>query len=500
MADFSKLIDLASERLGAAALLASDDFFAPKENLVRAPDPIWRADAYTENGKWMDGWESRRKRTPGHDWAIVRLGVPGVLRGVTVDTAFFTGNFPERCAIDAAYVTGNESPEELVATADWTEVLPETPLDGDAENVFSLSSPVVASHVRLRIYPDGGVARLRVYGEPLPEPRRLRPDAELNLAAMELGARALGCSDDHYGKPNNLLQPGRAPNMGDGWETKRRRGPGHDWATICLALAGRVTRLVLDTEHNKGNYPDRADVQAAVSSDTECVDEAAWFTLLPSQKLQAHTAHGFTAELMEHEFVTHLRLRIYPDGGVSRMRVYGVPTAEAIAGVQLAWLNALPSTTAAEALLTCCGSSTWVQGMLRARPFASAADVLAAADSVASALEPADWLEAFAAHPPIGGRHADRGTGEQAAKWSAGEQASVANAAEETLRDLASLNERYAERYGFIFIICATAKSADEMRAALSERLSNDRDTELQIAAVEQRKITALRLHKYLRT
>ena len=497
MTDFTKHIDLASERLGAAVLLASDDFFAQKENLVLAAEPVWKEHAYTANGKWMDGWESRRKRTPGHDWAIIRLGVPGVLRGVIVDTAFFTGNYPDACAIDAAYVTGNLSPEEIESGSEWTEVLPQSKLEGSAKNPFAIESPIIATHLRLRIFPDGGVARLRVYGDPIPNPARLSTTAEVNLLSMALGARAVGCSDDHYGKPNNLLQPGRAPNMGDGWETKRRRGPGHDWATIQLALPGTVSRLVIDTDHNKGNYPDTADVEATSAPAGSDLDAAEWFTLLPRQKLQAHMAHRYSEELAEHEPITHLRLRIFPDGGVSRLRVFGTPSAAGLVQARLAWINALPAPDAQTTLETCCASSTWAAAMTSARPFTSVAQAVSLGESASATLSSDDWLEAFAGHPRIGGKHAEKQTGETASKWSSGEQAGMSDASETTKDRLARLNDEYFEKHGFIFIICATGKSADEMSAALADRLSNDTATEIRNAATEQRKITTIRLNKY---
>ena len=497
MTDFTKRINLASERLGSAVLLASDDFFAEKENLIRAAEPVWKEHAYTENGKWMDGWESRRKRTPGNDWAIIRLGVPGVVRGVIVDTAFFTGNYPDACAIDAAYVTGNLSPEEIEADSEWTEVLPHSKLDGNAKNPFAIESPVIATHLRLRIFPDGGVARLRVYGDPIPNPGRLSTDAEVNLASMALGARAVGCSDEHYGDPNNLLQPGRAPNMGDGWETKRRRGPGHDWAILQLALPGAVNRLVIDTDHNKGNYPDTADIEATSAPVGSDLESAEWFTLLPRQKLQAHTAHRYSSELAEHAPITHLRLRIFPDGGVSRLRVFGYPSADGLVAARLAWLNALPSPEAITTLQECCASSAWASHMEAARPFASVDSTLAQAEKAADSLSNDDWLEAFAGHPRIGGRQAEKETGDTAAKWSAGEQAGMTSASESTKDRLARLNDEYFEKHGFIFIICATGRSAEEMSNALTQRLSNDTNAEITNAAAEQRKITAIRLNKY---
>jgi allantoicase len=288
--------------------------------------------------------------------------------------------------------------------------------------------------------------------------------------------------------------------MGDGWETKRRRGPGHDWAIIQLALPGTISRLVIDTDHNKGNYPDTADIEATTAPANSDLDQADWFTLLPRQKLQAHMAHRYSDELAEHSAITHLRLRIFPDGGVSRLRVFGRPSAEGLVDAGLAWLNALPTREATAAVQACCASSAWASRMVDARPFTSVFDALTRAESAADALTDTDWLEAFSGHPRIGGKSAEKHTGTAAEEWSAVEQAGVANASETTKARLARLNDEYFDKHGFIFIICATEQNADEMSNALAERVSNDTPTEIRNASAEQRKITALRLNKYLGT
>jgi allantoicase len=240
--DFTELIDLASERLGGAVLVASDDFFAPKENLLRASAPIFIADKYTDNGKWMDGWESRRRRTPGFDWCIIRLGLPGIVRGVLVDTSFFRGNHPEHCALDGATISGLPTQEELTSDAiQWIPLLPQMPLKGDSQNPFPINYAERVTHLRFKIFPDGGVARLRVYGEVMPDWEQLkRAGGQIDLAAAENGALILSSSDKFFGHHQNLIMPGRAANMSDGWETKRRRGPGHDWVIIKLGRRDRA--------------------------------------------------------------------------------------------------------------------------------------------------------------------------------------------------------------------------------------------------------------------
>src|SRR5262245_44458005 len=246
---FTDLVDLVGERLGGAAVACNDDFFAGMDNLVREAPAVWKDHLYTDRGKWMDGWESRRRRPADglgpddHDWCVVRLGVPGVVRGVVIDTAFFRGNYPAGAALDGCLAPSHASPAEL-AGAEWLELLPRTALTGDSRNLRAVTRPEQVSHVRLRIYPDGGVARLRVHGEPLPDPARLGGlGADLDLAAIENGGHAVACSDMFFGVRHNLLMPGRAANMSDGWETRRRRGPGHDWVIVRLIEEGEVRRV-----------------------------------------------------------------------------------------------------------------------------------------------------------------------------------------------------------------------------------------------------------------
>ena len=327
--DFTELIDLAAEKLGGAVLYANDDFFAPKENLLKASAPIWAEGKYTDLGKWMDGWESRRRRTPGFDWCIIRLGLSGRIRGVVVDTSFFRGNYPEQCSIEACAIDGHPDVEQLTAdSVQWTEILPVSTLAGDSQNPFPITNNGRFTHLRFKIYPDGGVARLRVYGEVVPDWERLkRIGGEIDLAAVENGALVLSCSDMFFGHRHNLIMPGRAANMSDGWETKRRRGPGHDWVTIKLGSPGQIKRLEVDTSYFKGNFPESCSLEALHAgplSAEELNDPAVnWRSVLPRTKLLAHTRHYFEDEVLDAATVSHIRFNIFPDGGVSRLRVYG---------------------------------------------------------------------------------------------------------------------------------------------------------------------------------
>jgi allantoicase len=322
MASFTDLTDLANIRLGGAVLAANDEFFAEKENLLKPGKPEWKEGLYNDRGKWMDGWETRRRRTPGHDWAIIRLGAPGLVRGVVIDTAFFTGNYPEKASIDACALGDNASVEGILSGAvHWDSLLPQTNLKGDAVNEFEIKGQKRrVTHLRLNIFPDGGVARLRVHGEVVPDADVFT--REVDLAAMENGGFVVACSDKHYGHPQNLIQPGRSTHMGDGWETKRRRGPGHDWSVVKLARRGTITRIELDTDHYKGNSPGTCMLEYADAGDGDLnPDKAAWKELLPDTPLEPHTRHKWYE--FDSQPATHVRLNIYPDGGVARLRLFG---------------------------------------------------------------------------------------------------------------------------------------------------------------------------------
>lgn len=314
---FHQWIELQQPRLGTRVTYATDEFFGAKERLIDSTAPVFIDDKYDEHGKWMDGWESRRKRTPGNDYCIIRLGVPGVVHGVDIDTSYFTGNYPPEASLDAC--TSNID----VPAGDWIEVLGKTPLTGNSHHYLAIDSGSIWSHLRLNIFPDGGIARLRVFGEVRLDPATV--SGLIDLFALENGGRALACSDEHYGSMHNLNVAGRGVNMGDGWETARRRGPGNDWAILALGHPGAIERVEIDTAHFKGNYPDRASLEAALfaADDAVAAESAQWRTLLPESKLQMDHRHEFDAELVELGPVSHVRLSIYPDGGVSRLRLYG---------------------------------------------------------------------------------------------------------------------------------------------------------------------------------
>lgn len=325
--DFTELIDLASEKLGGAVLYANDEFFAPKENLLKPNAPIFIEGKYTDLGKWMDGWETRRRRSPRldekFDWCIIRLGLAGIIHGVVVDTSFFRGNFPSHGSIEVCAIDGQPDVEQL-SSAEWTEILPPAELQGDSQNQFAINYAHRVTHLRLKIYPDGGVARLRVFGEVLPDWEILRArNSEIDLTAAEHGGTVLQASDMFFGHRHNLIMPGRARDMSDGWESKRRRGEGYDWCVIKLGIAGTIGRVEVDTLWFKGNYPESCSIEVGYTDNDTNLEKIVWQELLPNIKLQAHTLHVFADEIKDCGAVTHIRFNIFPDGGVSRLRLFG---------------------------------------------------------------------------------------------------------------------------------------------------------------------------------
>ena len=320
---FHQWVRLEQPRLGTQVVYATDDFFADKSRLIEPADPVFIPDKYDENGKWMDGWESRRKRGPGYDFCVVKLGIPGVVRGLDIDTSHFTGNFPPQASIDAC-ISQDEVPAD---GADWFELLQKVELQGDAHQLFPVENENAVTHLRLNIFPDGGVARLRIYGEVRPYRSSVGENEVIDLLALENGGRAILCNDEHFGSMHNLNVPGRGVNMGDGWETARRRTPGNDWVILALGFPGTIEKVEIDTAHFKGNYPDRVAIQAALLDDADAGEiEAAsenWATLLPESKLDMDQQHYFTDKLADIGAVSHVRLSIFPDGGVSRLRLFG---------------------------------------------------------------------------------------------------------------------------------------------------------------------------------
>lgn len=323
--EFARLTDLAAERLGGKVLYATDDFFAEKENLIKPGRGIFITDKYTDRGKWMDGWESRRKRVPGHDWAIIKLATPGKIAGFDIDTNFFLGNHPPHASIDAIELKD----DKVVSDWDklpWKEILPKSPLDAGSRNFYACNDQSRYTHLRLHIYPDGGVARFRVYGEVAKDWSDVSKDEIVDLAAAIEGGRAVACNDMFFSSMSNLTMPGRGINMGDGWETKRNRTPGNrDWVILALATPGIIDNIIVDTCHFKGNYPDRCSLEGVLMTANGDIlsKELKWEEILSESKLQADAEHHYNAEIKARGPFSHVRLNIFPDGGISRLRLMG---------------------------------------------------------------------------------------------------------------------------------------------------------------------------------
>jgi allantoicase len=319
---FTALPDLAARALGGTVMAASDESFAAKENLLNAGPPGFRPQTFGAKGQEYDGWETRRRRSPGHDWAVVRLGAPGVIRGVVVDTAWFTGNYPPYVSVEACAAEGYPAADELTG---WTEIVPRSPLTGDTAQEFAVTGERRHTHVRLNAFPDGGIARLRVHGEVVPDPRLLT-GLTVDLAALANGATVTGCSNLFYSSPANVIMPGLARHQAEGWETARRRDDGNDWVTLCLAGRGVVELVELDTANLRYNAPGAARIRGADARTAPPEDEDSWFDLLPRTRLQPDTAHRFRLE--PGRPVTHARVDIHPDGGLARVRLHGRLTAD----------------------------------------------------------------------------------------------------------------------------------------------------------------------------
>ncbi|MBL7003128.1 MAG: allantoicase [Gammaproteobacteria bacterium] len=319
-----KYINLANPRLGAKVLFATDEFFAPCERMLQEHPAVFIPGKFDDHGKWMDGWESRRKRVEGYDYCIIRLGKAGVLYGVDIDTSHFMGNHPPSASIDGCFLAEGDPNDDT----QWTEVLASVNLEQDSHHLHDIEDSNTYSHLRLNIYPDGGIARLRVYGEPQCNWSDIDEDQIIDLAALRYGGLPIACSDQAFGSSIlNLNMPGRGINMGDGWETKRRRVPGNEWVIIQLGHPGILKAIELDTAHYKGNFPDTASVQAGFirggTCDSTVTQSIFWQDVLPSQKLKMDHIHRYENELIDIGEVTHVRVNICPDGGLSRVRLFG---------------------------------------------------------------------------------------------------------------------------------------------------------------------------------
>jgi allantoicase len=494
---FEDLVELSARKYGSAVVYATDDYFAEKDNLLNPEPAVFLDGKYTHRGKWMDGWESRRKRVVGHDFAVVRLGLPGVISGIIVDTAFFRGNFPESCSIEGCYLPGQPTVDELLSPDRvWTPLVAKQTLKGDHRNAFAAAEPLLVTHLRLAIYPDGGVARLRVHGQVLAAPRafgRVGFEPEIDLASVELGASVVACNDMFFGSRHNLISTNRAETMGDGWETKRSRKWEPDWAVLKLAARGSVHRAVIDTLHFRGNFPESASLEGIDWSGKPSVppQDAAWLPILERTKLQEHTLHDYEDAVLFAGAVTHVRMRIWPDGGISRLRLIGRVSPDDKAAASLAFINALPLAARASLLSKVTASSSWADHVAKQAPFASFENLTDAAERTFATLSREDWLAAFAGHPRIGEKKPNA--------EAMGEQSRANAGSAELKAKLLSLNAAYEAKFGRVFLICATGLALETIVAEAERRLQCTDDAEFETAKQEQIKIAKLRLAKLVR-
>ena len=327
----SKYIDLLSERLGGSVIACSDEWFAESHNLIKPGRGIYKEGHFVSTGQWMDGWETRRsfgrkehKSKAEHlDWCILRLGIPGVIGGFDIDTNHFRGNAPQYASVEATNVKN-----DVDTSTKWTTILPKSPLRSDRQNLFDCDNSHRWTHVRLKIFPDGGVARFRVYGTASVNPDHYVDGELVELSSVFNGGLGISASDSFFSSPSNLIMPGRGTNMGDGWETKRRRDAFNDWAIIKFGITGSILKVIVDTNHFKGNYPDCMSLEAVfLKPEQELSAETEWQTVISKRPIFAHRQHVFIKGIETspvHEF-SHVRVNIFPDGGLSRVKIIGKP-------------------------------------------------------------------------------------------------------------------------------------------------------------------------------
>ena len=316
------MIDLAQQRLGSKVVFQTDEFFAKASRIIKSDKPIFIPNKFDNHGKWMDGWETRRKRNKGHDYLIIRLGKKGRISKVNIDTSHFNGNQPSFASIEACYSKKNIPGKK----AKWKIILSKKKTEPNCHNIFNIKNRFIFTHIKLNIFPDGGVARLRVYGE-IAADKIFFGKKIINLSSLLNGASVIACNNEHFGKAENILAPGKGKNMGDGWETRRSRGKNIDWIII-KCLKGKINNFEIDTHHFKGNYPDMCSVQAAFLCGKKnnkfiVKNSEKWKTLLNKVKLQSNKKHSFKNKLMKNNKINYIRINIFPDGGISRVRMFG---------------------------------------------------------------------------------------------------------------------------------------------------------------------------------
>jgi len=316
------LIDLSQPRLGSKVIFKTDDFFASANRIIDPQPPVFKEGIFDKNGKWMDGWESRRKRVSGNDYLIIKLGKPGLINKVDVDTSYFNGNQPSMISLE-----GSNSSSKNIKNLKWKTIIPKKKTKANNHHIFKISSKLIFTYIKLNIFPDGGVARLRLYGSISKEQNNFKNKA-INLASLLNGASVIACNNEHFGKAENILAPGKAKNMGDGWETRRRRDKGYDWLILNCIKGKRINKIEISTHHFKGNFPSHCSLQATYilnkkSSSSIVKNSKKWKLLLNKVKLSANKTHNFKNILMKNDKINFIKINIFPDGGISRFKIFG---------------------------------------------------------------------------------------------------------------------------------------------------------------------------------
>ena len=480
-------MNLGSEELRALVLQASSEASIVQQRLTKDEEP--GAVTFEASSSLVDGWQTRRRQGRGHDWVVLRLGVPGIVDECLIDTTGFEHTCPSEISIEGCVAPHNTRCDDL---QNWTELVARANVVGGKKNSYSVDSRERFTHIRLNIFPDGGVARLRVFGVPIPAwmgPGK-NEGRDIDLVARSQGGSVFFLSEGSLEARQDLIMPG----LRGGWRTRRRRELGSEWVVLRLVGPSNISALTLDTAGLGADCPDKAWVEASTVSDPGDED---WFELLPPQLVLTDTEHTFQEELRPNSELLWLRLHVAPDGGMTRLRAWGSLTESGLTQARLAFLNSASKSLLATLFKQVCHSDRWSEAMSRSRPFLDLNDLLSKGEAAWAKCEEEDWKQALDGHPRIG----DKAKGNSlAAKWSKGEQSKAQKTDESVLERLREAQDQYFEKFGFIFLICASGLGSQEILAATEQRLENSPDHELKLVAREQAKITQLRLEKLLKS
>ena len=473
-----RAIDLASDRLRGYVLASSDQACTSHVGLLGSNAP-------NSEG----GWRTRRRRDTGHDWAILRLGVPGILESLELET---DDDRPTHILLEGCSAPHTCPVDKL---KDWETLVSKSVLEDSSSHRFAITSGKRYTHLRLSIFPDGSITRLRALGHPVPAWMAPggAPPGSLDLAAVANGAELNDWSDSRSGVPTSLIYPGSRSDKTPGWTTRRRRQSGHEWVTIRLGAAGRVVGVTFDTEGLEGDIPAKVSLEG--SSAEKVPAEGEWQGVLPAVPALPNTEHHFSAEVEDNSDIRWVRLKLHPDGGMTRLRVWGELSPEGLVECRLRYLNSASPGELREIFRAVCHSDRWASQMALAGPFDSVSDLQKKGAGAWSHCRENDWREALLGHPRIGEKAKG---GDLASRWSRGEQSKAATPDDQLKAELRDMQVQYEERFGFLFLICATGRTTEQILSVLKTRIEQAPELELQTVAEELAKIIHLRLEKLL--